>query len=134
MSARGEGKVKVIDLATHTVVRELAVGTQPETLLLTPDGRTLIVSLRGTPAQLAFVDTRTLTLTTTVPISGAGSFGDLAALSRDGRYVFATFDRGAGGTGGVAVVDACRHQLVRAWDYPATGRPHGIAYQPKGPR
>ena len=134
VTARGEGKIKVIDLATHTVVREVAVGTQPETLLLTPDGRTLIVSLRGTPAQLAFVDTRTLTLTTTVPISGAGSFGDLAALSRDGRYVFATFDRGAGGTGGVAVVDACRHELVRAWDYPATGRPHGIAYQPKGPR
>ena len=41
VTARGEGKVKVIDLATHTVVRELAVGTQPETLLLTPDGRTL---------------------------------------------------------------------------------------------
>jgi hypothetical protein len=31
----------------------VAVGPQPETLLLTPDGTTLVVSLRGTPAQLA---------------------------------------------------------------------------------
>jgi len=134
VTARGEGKVKVIDLATHAVVREVTVGTQPETLLLTPDGKTLIVSLRGTPAQLAFVDTRSLTVTAMVPLAGAGTFGDLAAMSRDGRYVFATFDRGAGGTGGVAVVDACRRSVVRTWDYPGTGRPHGIAYQPQRPR
>ena len=134
VTARGEGKVKVIDIATHAVVREVAVGSQPETLLLTPDGRTLVVSLRGTPAQIAFVDTGSLTVTATVPIGGPDTFGDLAALSRDGRYVFATFDRGAGGTGGVAVVDACRRQLVRTWDYPGTGRPHGIAYQPQRPR
>jgi YVTN family beta-propeller protein len=134
VTARGEGKIKVIDLATHAVVRDVAVGTQPETLLLTPDGRTLIVSLRGTPAQLAFVDTRSLAVTATVPIAGAGTFGDLAALSRDGRFVFATFDRGVGGTGGVAVVDVWRRAVVRTWDYPGTGRPHGIAYEPKGPR
>jgi DNA-binding beta-propeller fold protein YncE len=106
--------IKVIDLATHAVVRHVTVGTQPETLLLTADGRTLIVSLRGTPAQLAFVDTRSLTVTATVP----GTFGDLAALSRDGRFVVATVDRGVGGTGGVAVVDVCRRAVVRAWDYP----------------
>jgi len=130
VTARGEGKVKLIDLATHAVVREVAVGPQPETLLLTPDGKTLIVSLRGTPAQLAFLDARRLTVTATIPIGGAGTFGDLAAVSRDGRYVFATFDRGTAGTGGVAVVDTCRRAVVRTWDYPGIGRPHGIAYQP----
>lgn len=134
VTARGEGKVKVIDLATHAVVREVAVGPQPETLLLTPDQRTLIVSLRGTPAQLAFVDTHSLTVIATVPIAGADTFGDLAAMSRDGRWVFATFDRGAGGTGGVAVIDAYRREVVRTWSYPGTGRPHGIAYQPHGAR
>ncbi len=134
VTARGEGKVKVIDLATHVVVAEVPVGPQPETLLLTPDQKTLIVSLRGTPAQLAFVDTRSLTVTATVPIAGAGTFGDLAAMAHGGRWVFATFDRGAGGTGGVAVVDVHRRALVRTWDYPGVGRPHGIAYQPKGPR
>jgi DNA-binding beta-propeller fold protein YncE len=130
VTARGEGKLKEIDLATHTVVREVAVGPQPETLLLTPDGKTLVVSLRGTPAQLAFVDTRSLTVTATVQIGGEGTFGDLAAMSRDGRHIFATFDRGAGGIGGVAVIDACRRSVTRTWDYPGVGRPHGIAYQP----
>jgi YVTN family beta-propeller protein len=134
VTARGEGKVKVIDPATHAVVGEVPVGPQPETLLLTPDEKTLVVSLRGTPAQLAFVDTASLAVTATVPIAGAGTFGDLAAMSRGGCWVFATFDRGAGGTGGVAVVDVRRRALVRTWDYPGIGRPHGIAYQPSGPR
>ena len=134
VSARGEGKVKVIDLATRALAGEVAVGPQPETLLLTPDQRTLVVSLRGTPAQLAFVDTCSLTVDATVAIGGEGTFGDLAALSRDGRFVFATFDRGAGGTGGVAVVDVRRRTVVRTWDYPGTGRPHGIAYSPESPR
>ena len=67
VSARGEGKVKVIDLASETVVDEVSVGTGPETMLLTRDGRTLIVTLRGTPAQLAFVDTRSLSVIETVP-------------------------------------------------------------------
>ena len=70
----------------------------------------------------------------TVAIGGDGTFGDLAAMSRDGRFVFATFDRGAGGTGGVAVVDVRRRTVVRTWDYPGTGRPHGIAYSPESPR
>jgi DNA-binding beta-propeller fold protein YncE len=134
VSARGEGTIKMIDLATHTVVGEVAVGTQPETMLLTPDGRTLVVTLRGTPAQIALVDTRCLRLIATVPIGEAGTFGDLAAMSRSGRFVFATFDRGAGGTGGVAVVDLQRRAAVSTWDYPGAGRPHGIAYSPKSPR
>ena len=134
VSARGEGKIKVIDLDLPTVAGEVAVGTQPETMLLTPDGRTLVVTLRGTPAQIALVDTRCLRLIATVPIGAVGTFGDLAAMSRDGRFVFATFDRGAGGTGGVAVVDLQRRAVVATWDYPGTGRPHGIAYSPRNPQ
>jgi YVTN family beta-propeller protein len=133
VSARGEGKVKVIDLRTHAVIGEVAVGTQPETLLLTRDRKTLIVSLRGTPARLAFVDTRSLELTATVDLAGAGSFGDLAAMSRNGRLVYATFDRGATGFGGVAVVDIRRRTVIDTWDYPAAGRLHGVAISPDRP-
>lgn len=128
VTARGEGKVKVIDLATHGVIGEVAVGTQPEGMLLTRDRETLIVTLRGTPAQLAFVDTPSMTLSGTVPLAGAGTFGDLAAMSKDGRFVYATFDRAAAGTGGVAVVDVEGRTLVDTWAYPGTGRPHGIAW------
>ena len=134
VSARGEGKVKVIDLASRAVAGEVAVGTQPETMLLTRDRDTLIVTLRGTPARLAFVDTETLTLTSTVELGGAGTFGDLAAMSRDGRFVYATFDRGTTGVGGVAVVNVRRRMVVDTWAYPGVGRPHGVAFSTTKPR
>jgi hypothetical protein len=97
-------------------------------MLLTRDRGTLIVTLRGTPAKLAFVDTASLTLTDTVALAGSGTFGDLAAMSKDGRFVYATFDRTASGTGGVAVVDVEGRSLVETWAYPGVGRPHGIAW------
>ena len=43
--------------------REAIVGTQPDTLQLTPDGGTLVVTLRGTPAQISLLDTATFTAT-----------------------------------------------------------------------
>ncbi len=130
VAMRGEGKVKLIDLRTQTVVDDVDVGTQPESLMLTPDERTLIVSLRGTPAQIAFVNTVDMTLIKTEPLTedGTGTFGDLAVMSPDRRFVYATFDRMTAGTGGVAVIDVRRRKRVATWAYPSTGRPHGIAY------
>jgi DNA-binding beta-propeller fold protein YncE len=132
VSARGEGKIKVIDLETRAV-DEVVVGVQPETMLLTRNGRTLIVSMRGTPARLAFVDTKSLTLTDTIDLAGSGTFGDLAAMSRDGRFVYATFDRGTTGVGGVAVVDIKRRVVIDTWDYPGVGRVHGVAVSQHSP-
>ena len=105
VSARGEDDIKVIDLRARRIVDEIPVGDQPETMLLTRNQHTLIVSMRGTPARLAFVDTRTRTVTATLDLAGPATFGDLAAISADDRVVYATFDRGQTGTGGVAVVD-----------------------------
>ena len=102
--------------------------------MLTPNERTLVVSMRGMPAALAFVDTVKLELIGTVQIGPAGSIGDLAVMSGNGHYVFATFDNLAGGTGGVAVVDVRTRTVVRDWPYPGTGRPHGIWHSRKKPR
>ena len=134
VSSRGDGTVKRIDLDTRTVTGSVTVGVQPESVMLTPSERTLVVSLRGTPATLAFVDTDNLTLLGTVQIAGTGTFGDLAVMTGDGRYVYATFDAGATGTGGVAVVDVRARKLVTTFAYPGTGRPHGIAYSRKKAR
>ena len=135
VAARAEGKIRVIDLAdVHGPIDEVAVGTQPETMLLTRDQHTLVVSLRGTPARLAFVDTRSLTLTGTIDLGGSGTFGDLAAMSDDGRTVYATFDRGPTGVGGVAVVDVKRRAVVDTRDYPAAGGIHGVAFSTDRPR
>jgi DNA-binding beta-propeller fold protein YncE len=142
VSSRGDGTVKRIDLRTNTITGSVSVGiptvppelVQPESVMLTPSERTLVVSLRASPAVLAFVDTRKLKLADTVPIGGAGTFGDLAVMTRDGRYVFATFDADRSGTGGVAVVDVRRREVVSTWAYPGTGRPHGIWYSRMKPR
>ncbi len=134
VSARGEGTIKVIDLASLDIVADIAVGAQPESMLLSRDERTLVVTMRGTPAQLAFVDTRSLTLIETIAIGGSDTFGDLAAMSDNRRFVYATFDRGTTGTGGVVVVDMRTRSVVDTWDYPGLGRPHGIAFTSRVPR
>ena len=134
VSSRGDGTVKRIDLDTNTITGSVAVGVQPESVMLTPSERTLVVSMRGTPATLGFVDTTELQLRGTVALAGAGTFGDLAVITNDGRHVYATFDAGATGTGGVAVVDVRTQRVVDTWAYPGTGRPHGIWYSKKKPR
>jgi DNA-binding beta-propeller fold protein YncE len=134
VSSRGDGTVKRVDLDTREITASVPVGVQPESMMLTPSERTLVVSMRGSPAALAFVDTVTLALRGTVQIGGAGTFGDLAVITQDGRHVYATFDAGAAGTGGVAVVDVRRREVVATWAYPGTGRPHGIWFSKKKAR
>ena len=128
VSGRGDDKVRRIDFETNEMMA-VPVGHEPESLMLTPSERTLVTSLRGSPAALSFVDTFDLARPAElVPIAGAGTLGDLAVISRDGRFVYATFDAGAAGTGGVAVVDVRERTVVETWLYPETGRPHGIWY------
>jgi DNA-binding beta-propeller fold protein YncE len=132
VSSRGDGSIKRVDVASHAITASVPVGVQPESMMLTPNERTLVVSLRGTPASLGFVDTTTAGDPTpvvhVVPIAGTGSNGDLAVMTPNGHYVFATYDKGASGTGGVVVVDVRTQQIVNSWEFPGTGRPHGIWY------
>ena len=138
-SSRGDGTVKRIDLDAQAITDSVFIGAnlqspaavQPESVLLTPSERMLVASMRGTPAALAFVDTVKVALSGRVEIGGPGTFGDLAVMTPDGRFVYATFDSLAGGTGGVAVVDVRTQKLVDVWAYPNTGRPHGIWYSRK---
>jgi YVTN family beta-propeller protein len=131
VSSRGDGSVKLIDLNTNSVTHSIVVGVQPESVLLTPNERTLVVSMRGSPATLAFVDTVDRNLIGTIQIAGAGTFGDLAVMTNDGQYVYATFDAGVNGVGGVAVVRVKSREVVDTWAYPGTGRPHGVWYSGK---
>jgi YVTN family beta-propeller protein len=130
-SSRGDGTVKRIDLHTNTITASVPVGVQPESVMLTPSERMLVVSLRGSPASIAFVDTVHLKLRDTLQIGETGTFGDLGVITDDGRLVYATFDAGATGVGGVAVIDVGTRKVVETWPYPGTGRPHGIWYSRK---
>ena len=55
-------------------------------------------------------------------------------MTKNGHHVFATFDAGMGGTGGVAVVDVHKREAVATWAYPGSGRPHGVWHTRRTPR
>jgi YVTN family beta-propeller protein len=131
VSVRGENTVKELDLRgpcprlTH---RQAVVGTQPDTLQLTPDGRTLVVTLRGTPAQISLLDTRSFGVVT-VNIPGHTTTGH-HWLSRDGRLSFVAVESPAG----VAVVDNRSGRVVadhRYPDPPGGSRAHGVFFSPR---
>jgi DNA-binding beta-propeller fold protein YncE len=131
VSVRGENKVKELDLREDCPVltgREAIVGTQPDTLQLTNDGDTLVVTLRGTPAQISLLDTSTFTVQL-VDVPGHTTTGH-HWLSRDGEFSFVAVEN----PGGLAVVDNDTGQVVADYPYPnppGGNRPHGVFYVPR---
>lgn len=126
VSVRREDKVKELDLRGRCPVltgREARVGAMPDTLQLTGDGDTLVVALRGTPAQIALMDTRSFAVRT-VDIPGHNTTGH-HWLSADSRFTFVAAES-AQGPGSLAVVDNDAAALVADHPYPGGSRPHGV--------
>ena len=131
VSVRGENKVKELDLRGDCPIltgREAVVGTQPDTLQLTDDRDTLVVTLRGTPAQISLLDTHTFAVKP-VSIPGHTTTGH-HWLSRDGEFSFVAVEN----PGGLAVVDNDTGQVVADYPYPnppGGNRPHGVFFAPR---
>jgi DNA-binding beta-propeller fold protein YncE len=131
VSVRAENKVKELDLRGDCPVltgREAIVGTQPDTLQLTNDRDTLVVTLRGTPAQISLLDTHAFTVQL-VNILGHTTTGH-HWLSRDGQFSFVAVES----PGGLAVVDNDTGQVVADYPYPnppGGNRPHGVFFVPR---
>jgi DNA-binding beta-propeller fold protein YncE len=131
VSVRGENKVKELDLRGDCPVltgREAVIGTQPDTLQLTDDRDTLVVTLRGTPAQISLLDTHTFAVQQ-VSIPGHTTTGH-HWLSRDGEFTFVAVEN----PGGLAVVDNDSGQVLADYPYPnppGGSRPHGVFFAPR---
>lgn len=128
VSVRRENKVKELDLSGPCPVltgREVLVGTMPDTLQLTNDLKTLVVALRGTPAQITLVDTDAFTARI-VSIPGHTTTGH-QWLSANGKYSFV----GVEGPAGIAVVDNDSGATVADYPYPSGSRVHGVFYAPE---
>jgi DNA-binding beta-propeller fold protein YncE len=131
VSVRREDKVKELDLRGECPVltgREAVVGTQPDTLQLTPDGRTLVVTLRGTPARISLLDTCSFAVRG-VDIPGHTTTGH-HWLSPNGRFTFVA----AESPGSLVVVDNRRAAVVADYPYPGGPRPHGVFAEPNRDR
>ena len=127
VTIRNENKVQAINLKTLSIEGEVAVGTQPDTIQITPDGNTLVVALRGNPGVVSFVDLNDGLAVTPMTISGATTTGH-NAISKNGRFSYVVIE---GATPGVALVDNKKHEVIATYAYPGGGRPHGIVYDRK---
>ena len=120
VSIRNEDKVEVVDTASRTIIGEVVVGPMPDTLRLTNDERTLIVTLRGAPAQVTYVDTDTLTAEqVTLPGTVAGHHW----LSNNSRYTYVAVE----GPGSVVVLDNHSRHVAATFPWPGS-RPHGVYF------
>ena len=134
VSVRRENKVKELDLGGPCPVltgREALVGTMPDTMRLTNDKQTLVVALRGTPAQITLLDTHSFA-TQIVTIPGHATTGH-QWLSANGRYTFVAVESGAL-PAGVAVVHNETGEVVADYPYPIPpggSRTHGVFYVPE---
>jgi DNA-binding beta-propeller fold protein YncE len=120
VSVRGENKVKELDLHGDCPVltgREATVGTQPDTLQLTNDHPMLVVTLRGTPAQISLLDLRSFGARL-VDIPGHSTTGH-HWLSRDGRFSFVAVENPAG------FVTVNNHTGMVVADHPYPNPPGG---------
>jgi DNA-binding beta-propeller fold protein YncE len=131
VSVRRENRIKELDLARACPVltgREAVIGVMPDTLQLTNDGKTLVVTLRGTPAQISLLDTETFAVQI-VNVPGHSTTGH-HWLSANGKYTFVAVES----PGGLAVVDNESGAVVADYPYPnppGGSRPHGVFYEPQ---
>jgi DNA-binding beta-propeller fold protein YncE len=123
VSGRAGNALYVVDLQRQEIVRTIALGPLPDSLRLSADEKLLTVGLRGTPAQVAIVDTETFGYDI-LTIGGSGTIAGHQWTSRNGHFTFAAFE---GPGAGVAVIDHEQdNAVVQVLDYP--GRPHGVDF------
>jgi DNA-binding beta-propeller fold protein YncE len=127
VSARTGNAIRIVDLERQLVTASFPMGPAPDTLQLSASGKLLTVGLRGSPAQVAFVDTRTLEseIVRIGPVLDTTTVAGHQWTSRNGRFTFAAYEGGQ--HPGVAVIDhKAGNQVVETLSY--DGRPHGVAF------
>ena len=123
VTCRAGNAVRIVDLERHEITATIPLGPTPDTLQLSANQKLLTVGLRGTPAQVAVIDTDTFT-SEIVTIGGPGTIAGHQWTSPSGHYTFAAFE---GPGAGLAVIDHTQDDLVvQTLDYP--GRPHGVDF------
>ena len=130
VSVRRQNRVKELDLTgecPQLTGREAVVGTQPDTLRLTNDGTTLVVTLRGNPAQVSFLDTASFAVRiATIP---GHTLAGHHWLSANGKFTFVAAES-VGAPGSLVVMDTESGQVLADYPCPAGSRPHGVFFAP----
>src|SRR5919112_1893099 len=133
--------VTVIDTKTDSVVGTLEPGQRPRGVRVSPDGKTLIVAVSGSPKGGPGVDEKTLPpadrtkdgialidLSTGKKVANlpGGLDPESFAVSSDGKTIYASNEGG----GTISVLDLKTNKIIATFH---TGkRPRGIAFTPDG--
>lgn len=121
---RGDASVRVVDVATSTIVGTIPVGFGAEAIVVSPDKRTAYVVSYGGALYgntVSVIDAATSTVTHTIPICGVPG---AAALKPDGSQLWV-----ACGSGVVMVIDTATATVART--IPAED-PVDLAFSPDG--
>jgi YVTN family beta-propeller protein len=119
--ANGRGNtVTVYDIGAATTVATIAVGTQPQGVTATPDGRTVYIC--NAVGGISVIDTATNTVTATIP---DGSFPISMVLAPSGHTAYI-----ANETGTVSVLDTSTNTITGT--IAVGGEPLGLAITPDG--
>lgn len=116
--------VTVIDPATMKVVGSIQVGANPHGVVLSPDRRTLYISVEGTD-ELVAVDTTTNQVTARAKV---GRAPNEVSITLDGRYVFVPVRN----DNAIDVVDTATMKVVDRMKTPAM--PHNTYVSADGRR
>lgn len=114
-----DDSLSVIDTATHKEISRSHIGRSPHHLIVTPDGKTLIIAL-AQGNELAFIDRATGTVRQRIAASDPYQIG----FSPDGKWFVANslrLDR-------IDIYDATNYQLVHR--LPAPTMPSHIGFSP----
>jgi PQQ-dependent catabolism-associated beta-propeller protein len=119
-----DNKIAAIDVESRKVVAKYDVGSDPEQLAVSPDGKLLYASNENVgTASVTDIQTGRLVSTLTVGIEPEG-----VTVSPDGRWVYVTAET----SNSVSVIDTEKNQVVTTFLVGA--RPRDTAFSPDGSR
>ncbi|HLX90453.1 MAG TPA: bifunctional YncE family protein/alkaline phosphatase family protein [Puia sp.] len=101
---RENNSLYIIDLATKATLKQVSLGAEGYTCLLSPDRSLLYVSEWGAGA-VAMVDTKSMTMTATIPV---GNNPNEMVLAKNGRYLYVANS----GDNSVSVIDVIGKKVI----------------------
>ncbi|MFF1745259.1 YncE family protein, partial [Streptomyces mirabilis] len=99
-----DNTLSVIDAHTYKVLATVRIGTAPEGVAVTPDGRNVYIANNGS-AQVSVLDTRNNKITTTVSVEKSPTG---VSITPDGRSLYVA----NGGSNTVSVIDTGTNRVT----------------------
>ncbi|RKT51809.1 YncE family protein [Saccharothrix australiensis] len=124
----GGNAVAVIDPVRFRMVATVEVGSQPQGIAVTPDGRELYVA-NTQDGTVSVVDTKSATAITTIRVGG---LPQQVAVSRDGRHAYVSSLELPDKQGTLSAIDTATRQV--RWTAPVGKGAGSVAVTPDGGR